>query len=49
VPDIKDGYIYPPEKPGIGVEIDEKEALKHPFAGGAPVQWFHSDGSVADW
>ena len=49
VPDIKDGYIYPPEKPGIGVEIDEKEALKHPFTGGQPVQWFHPDGSVADW
>ena len=38
-----------PEKPGIGVEIDEKQAQKHPFTGGEPVQWFHADGSVADW
>ena len=49
VPEIKNGYIYAPEKPGIGVEINEKEAQKHPFAGGQPVQWFHADGSVADW
>jgi galactonate dehydratase len=49
VPEIKDGYIYPPSKPGIGVEMNEKEAEKHPFMGGAPVQWFHPDGSVADW
>jgi galactonate dehydratase len=49
VPDIKDGHIYPPTAPGIGVEMDEKEAAKHPFVSGNPVQWFHNDGSVADW
>jgi galactonate dehydratase len=49
VPEIKDGYIYAPEKAGIGVEIDEKAAKQHPFSGGQPVQWFHKDGSVADW
>jgi galactonate dehydratase len=49
VPEIKDGHIYPPTAPGIGVEIDEKEAEKHPFVSGNPVQWFHNDGSVADW
>lgn len=49
VPEIKDGHIYPPTAPGIGVEMDEKEAAKHPFKSGTPVQWFHNDGSVADW
>ncbi len=49
VPEIKDGHIYPPTAPGIGVEMDEKEAEKHPFVSGNPVQWFHNDGSVADW
>lgn len=49
VPEIKDGHIYPPTAPGIGVEMDEKEAAKHPFVSGTPVQWFHNDGSVADW
>jgi galactonate dehydratase len=29
--------------------MDEKEAAKHPFVSGTPVQWFHNDGSVADW
>jgi galactonate dehydratase len=49
VPEIKDGHIYPPTAPGIGVEMDENEAAKHPFVSGNPVQWFHNDGSVADW
>lgn len=49
VPEIKDGHIYPPTAPGIGVEMDEKEAAKHPFVSGNPVQWFHNDGSIADW
>jgi galactonate dehydratase len=49
VPEIKDGYIYPPVAPGIGVEIEEIEASKHPFVSVKPVQWFHKDSSVADW
>lgn len=49
IPDIKDGYISPPTAPGIGVEMDEKAAAQHPFESSKPVQWFHKDGSVADW
>jgi galactonate dehydratase len=49
VPEIKDGYIYPPTAAGIGVEIDELEASKHPFEAVVPVQWYQSDGSVTDW
>jgi galactonate dehydratase len=49
VPEIKNGYVQPPTGPGIGVSIDEIEAAKHPFKSSFPVQWFHDDGSVADW
>jgi galactonate dehydratase len=49
VPDIEDGHILPPVGIGIGIEINETEAAKHPFVAVMPVQWFHNDGSVADW
>ncbi|MEI6041802.1 MAG: galactonate dehydratase [Actinomycetes bacterium] len=49
VPEIKDGFIYPPTAPGIGVDIDEVLAAKYPFQAVTPTQWFHQDGSVADW
>ncbi|NMF04309.1 enolase C-terminal domain-like protein [Clostridium beijerinckii] len=29
-PIVKDGYVYLNDKPGIGVDIDEKEAMKYP-------------------
>ena len=49
VPEIKDGHLLPPTALGIGVEIDENAASKHPFKAVTPVQWYHNDGSVADW
>jgi mannonate dehydratase len=30
-PEVKDGYVYANEKPGWGVEINEKAAAKYPF------------------
>ncbi|MGH9618332.1 MAG: enolase C-terminal domain-like protein, partial [Bryobacteraceae bacterium] len=30
-PELKDGYGYPNEKPGWGVEVNEKAAAKYPF------------------
>ena len=29
----KDGYIIPPESPGLGIEFDEDLAMAHPFTG----------------
>ena len=37
-PEMKDGYLWVSEKPGWGIEIDEKEAAKAPFTG-QPVEW----------
>ena len=33
VPNIKDGYLQLSRKPGIGVELNEKEIAKHPWSG----------------
>ena len=30
-PEVRDGYVYPNDKPGWGVEINEKAARKYPF------------------
>jgi galactonate dehydratase len=49
VPEFRDGHILPPQGIGIGIEINDTEASKHPFIAVTPVQWFHNDGSVADW
>ena len=44
------GYWLPLEEPGLGVEINEAEALKHPFQQEVLEQMiFHPDGSVAEW
>jgi galactonate dehydratase len=46
----KDGHWLPPEDPGLGVEVDEDEARKHPFQQEILEQVvFHEDGSVAEW
>lgn len=33
-PEVKDGYMWVSERPGWGIEIDEKEAAKYPFTPG---------------
>ncbi len=46
----EEGHWLPPEKPGLGVEVNEAEALKHPFQQEVMEQLtFHADGSVAEW
>jgi galactonate dehydratase len=46
---IIDGYVEPSHAQGIGVEINFEAAKKRPFKEVNPVQWYHHDGSVADW
>lgn len=33
----------------VGVEINFEVAAKYPSADVRPIQWYHEDGSVADW
>jgi galactonate dehydratase len=47
--EVKDGYVFPPTRPGLGVEINEKAAAKYPFKIEAEQRYFHPDGAVADW
>lgn len=37
-PEVKDGYVYLNDRPGLGIDIDEKEAAKYPCANEVP-QW----------
>ncbi len=48
---IKDGYIKPLSKPGLGVEVDEdriKEMAKEGCDWKNPI-WRHQDGTIAEW
>lgn len=47
--EIRNGYAQLTSRPGIGVEIDERAAARHPYEPEPVVRWFHEDGSVADW
>lgn len=42
VPPVVDGCIEPSEKPGIGVEFDEKEAAKYPYDPDKVIRLFES-------
>ncbi|MEX2540902.1 MAG: enolase C-terminal domain-like protein, partial [Trueperaceae bacterium] len=41
--------IRPSRRPGLGIEIDEKEVAKHPFEQELPQRSFYADGAVGDW
>jgi galactonate dehydratase len=40
---------HAPTAPGLGIDINEKEAAKHPYQAEILMPHFHRDGSVADW
>jgi galactonate dehydratase len=49
---VKDGYIDLPQKPGLGIDIDEDAACRIIESSGPELggdEHFHEDGSVADW
>lgn len=41
--------VYPGERPGLGVEINEAEVAKYPFEQEVPRRSFAPDGAVIDW
>jgi galactonate dehydratase len=43
------GFVNAPNAPGLGIDINEAEAAKHPFQPEVPMAFHHADGSVADW
>src|SRR5574340_850924 len=47
--DVSKGVCSAPNKPGLGIDINETEAAKHPFQPEVTMEHFHRDGSVADW
>ena len=47
--DLDNGTAKLPTAPGLGVEVNEREAAKHPFRQEPLMRYFHPDGAVADW
>lgn len=47
--EVVDGKVALPTRPGLGIEVNEAEAAKHPFQPEILMQPFHKDGAVADW
>ncbi|HEU4354388.1 MAG TPA: galactonate dehydratase [Actinomycetota bacterium] len=47
--DAVDGYVLPPTRPGIGVEIVEEVVEAHPGGSPRPHLEYAPDGSLLDW
>lgn len=47
--EIRDGRVLPPTRPGLGIEVDERAAAKHPYKPERELRVFHPDGAVGDW
>jgi len=45
----KGRIVYPNTRPGLGIEINEKEIKKHPFQQEVLQRVFYKDGSIGDW
>jgi galactonate dehydratase len=45
----KGRLVRPGDKPGLGIDINEKEVKKHPFQQELLQRSFYADGSVGDW
>ncbi len=47
--DLRTRTVRCTDKPGLGVELDEREIAKHPFEPEAEQRVYYRDGSVGDW
>jgi galactonate dehydratase len=45
----KGRLVFPGDRPGLGVDVDEAVVRKHPFEQEVPRRAFGRDGSVIDW
>ena len=48
-PDWEDGYLLPPDRPGLGIEFDREAAAKRPFQMTELPHLRRLDGSVTNW
>ncbi len=48
-PEWEDGYLLPPTKPGLGIELDREAARKHPFRMTETPRLRGLDGSFTNW
>lgn len=48
-PDWEDGYLLPPERPGLGIEFDREAAKRHPFRLTELPHLHRDDGSFTNW
>jgi galactonate dehydratase len=46
---VTDGYVLPPERPGLGLGFNEAEAAKHPYVADFRPEWKWPDGMITDW
>jgi galactonate dehydratase len=46
---VEGGVVTAPTAPGLGIDINEEEAAKHPWQKEVLMPSFHRDGSVTDW
>jgi galactonate dehydratase len=46
---LEKGVCQPPRRPGLGIEVNEVEAARHPYQPEVLMPSFHRDRSVADW
>ncbi len=44
-----DGHLHAADAPGLGVELDEEAARRHPPRNSEPPHWRRADGAVQDW
>jgi L-alanine-DL-glutamate epimerase-like enolase superfamily enzyme len=45
----EDGYLLPPDKPGLGVELNREAISKYPFEISELPHLRRTDGSVSNW
>lgn len=46
---FREGYLYPPERPGLGVEFDAEAAKAHPFQMVERPRLYRVDGAFTNW
>lgn len=48
-PQWKDGYLFPPDSPGLGISIDHGKLSRYPYKPSSIPQLTRDDGSFTNW